>query len=454
MYYILMNKDTQVAYCKDNKIIKLIRDDMLPIGSIKLKKGYDISFWLNKRQIPTTRSNYIKIAQSLKSENIDINEFKYLHFGASLTDTFWMFPVTSFFSFSKYVEKKKKSKSKSKSKKPLIPKYSDVKYYEKEAKDGLLQAISENKPINREMCDTVPDNVTNGDTMKYWTYRNKNYYLVKQNSAENDKTAEKIIISQLLMDTINHTRFEINEKKKNIETAEYVYEAGDIPSRSCCYSKCFTDEITGLTSLEDLEVSLEKTLTIDELIEYLALSDKDLKDYFDFIILFDFITENRRKKSDILFMINNSSNKIMRPAPLTCCSTCFPYIEKDYTRIYKKDDIGTYVNVFGMTPDEQLEYLANIKWIDYRELFRNLSEFKDLLENDIDKRQLTLLNLETICNAISHKLQLIEYRKYEIAEESGELNNRSDDDSDDDYDDSYDDDDDDDYGQDEEDFNV
>ena len=75
-----------------------------------------------------------------------------------------------------------------------------------------------------------------------------------------------------------------NEKKKNIETAEYVYEAGDIPSRSCCYSKCFTDEITGLTSLEDLEVSLEKTLTIDELIEYLALSDKDLKDYFDFII--------------------------------------------------------------------------------------------------------------------------------------------------------------------------
>ena len=99
MYYILMNKDTQVAYCKDNKIIKLIRDDMLPIGSIKLKKGYDISFWLNKRQIPTTRSNYIKIAQSLKSENIDINEFKYLHFGASLTDAFWMFPVTSFFSF-------------------------------------------------------------------------------------------------------------------------------------------------------------------------------------------------------------------------------------------------------------------------------------------------------------------------------------------------------------------
>ena len=75
MYYILMNKDTQVAYCKDNKIIKLIRDDMLPIGSTKLKKGYDISFWLNKRQIPTTRSNYIKIAQSLKSENIDINEF-------------------------------------------------------------------------------------------------------------------------------------------------------------------------------------------------------------------------------------------------------------------------------------------------------------------------------------------------------------------------------------------
>ena len=241
----------------------------------------------------------------------------------------------------------------------------------------------------------------------------------------------------------------------DIQTAEYVYEAGDIPSRSCCYSKCFTDEITGLTSLEDLEVSLEKTLTIDELIEHLALSDKDLKDYFDFIVLFDFITENKRKKSDILFMVNNSSNKIMRPAPLTCCSTCFPYMEKDYTRIYKKCDIGTYVNVFGMTPDEQLEYLANIKWIDYRELFRNLSEFKDLLENDIDKRQLTLLNLETICNAISHKLQLIEYRKYEIAEESGELNNRSDDDSDDDYDDSYDDDDDDDdYGQEEEDFNV
>ena len=86
------------------------------------------------------------------------------------------------------------------------------------------------------------------------------------------------------------------------------------------------------------------------------------------------------------------------------------------------------------------------------ELITWADQFDILLNITREEAELLLNYMEGHDYAIGHNEEGKLYQ-VDIAEENGELNNRSDDDSDDDYDDSYDDDDDD-YGQEEEDFNV
>ena len=42
MYYILMHKNAQVAFCKDEQVLKVLRKDMLPIGTIFDGKKYNL----------------------------------------------------------------------------------------------------------------------------------------------------------------------------------------------------------------------------------------------------------------------------------------------------------------------------------------------------------------------------------------------------------------------------
>lgn len=414
MYYILMHQNTQVAYCKDDKVLKILRKELLPIGTIFKKKQCNLKNWLLKRCIPKTRTNYIEIKEFLEGHFSNTEQYAFNNYGVSLNDCYWFYEVPSSFHF--YLFKKSKFSSK-------IPDYKNIKLYNiKEIEDGFLQHVAENKSIDATKINSkLPDNVTGGNTTKFWTMRNGEFYLVKQNHPSQNKVAEKIIASQIVCDIINNTRHDLNEKKPDIETANYFYETGNQPINSCCYSKCFTDENHGITTYAAIEHTLGKSMSIEEMIEHINPSSEYLKEFFDFLILFDYLTENKRTKDDINFIINNSSNRIIRPAPLSDFSNTFDYMDKDYERIYKKDNIGNYINVFEMTPEEQIDYIANISWIDNRELFANFSELQEYFESNADTRQLTLANLETICNVINHKLYHIEKRKYEIAEAEGLL---------------------------------
>jgi hypothetical protein len=428
MYYVLMHKDSPIAFCKDEKIIKVLNKDMLPIGTVCEKKKYDLKQWLKQRQIPKIRTGYSEIKETLKKNSISIDEYYYKNNGVSLIDCYWFYPVPNSLYFSLINNLKNKSKSKINTKinakvKEKIPKYDSIKVYSKNNNNyGLLQALAEKKEITENIINsTFPDNVTSGATFKYWVCRNSNYFLVKQNHPSNNVVAEKIIASQILCDIINKTRRTINDKKEDIKTASYIYETGKTPIESCCYAKCFTDELQGLTTYAMIETSVGKEMKMEEMLEYINPSSVDLKEYFDFIILFDYLTENERTKDDIGFTIRNDFNRPIGPAPLHSFSNTFNYMNKDYERIYKKDNMGNYVNVFGMSIEEQIDYIVKIEWIDNRELFRNIDELKEYFETDADNRQLSLSNLETICNVINHKLYHIENRKYEIAEEEGLL---------------------------------
>ena len=82
--------------------------------------------------------------------------------------------------------------------------------------------------------------------------------------------------------------------------------------------------------LSQIEAQQGKTMSINDMREFINPTSIHLKEYFDFIILFDFLTENKRTKDDIGFIIGNDSNRIMKPAPLYSFSKTFDYLEKDY----------------------------------------------------------------------------------------------------------------------------
>lgn len=434
MYYILMHKNTQVAFCKDNQVIKVLRKDMLPIGTICEGKKYDLKYWLENRKIPATRDNYSVIEDWLKTTPVKPQQFHLNNNGVSINDCYWFYKIKTPIQF-KLMGNKKFA--------PKIPAYEKVSLYaSKEQGDSPLQVLAENKITTPEMVNLkYPDNTTSGNITKYWTIRQDQYFLVKQNHPQNPLAAEKIIASQILCDIINNTRVNLNNKKADIETASYFYEPGKTPIESCCYAKCFTDEIHSLTTWAHIEAQQGKTMSIEEMREFINPTSIHLREYIDFIILFDYLTENKRTKNDIGFILGSDSNRIVKPAPLYSFSGTFGYMDKDFERVYKKDDVGTYINVFGMTPEEQIDYIAHIDWMDNRELFQNIGELKEYFETDADKRQLTLTNLETICNILNHKLYHIENKKYEIAEAEGTLEElgfeRRDDDEDEEDDSSY-----------------
>ena len=433
MYYILMHKNTQVAFCKDEQVLKVLRNDLLPIGTVLEGKKHTLKYWLEKRQIPTTRHNRVTIENWLEETPVKFSQFYFHNNGVGINDCYWFYKVKTSLQFNLMGNKKLA---------PKIPSYKSISLYaNKEQNDSPLQVLAENKITTPDMLNLkYPDNTTGGDTTKYWTIRQDQYYLVKQNHPQAPLAAEKIIASQILCDIINNTRVNLNSKKADIDTASYFYEPGKTPIESCCYAKCFTDELNGLTTWAMIEKQNGKTMTIEEMKEFINPTSIQLREYIDFIILFDYLTENKRTKDDIGFIIGNDSNRIVKPAPLYSFSRTFEYMDKDYERVYKKEDTGTYVNVFGMTAEEQIDYIANIDWMDNRELFQNIGELKEYFETDADRRQLTLSNLETICNVLNHKLYHIENRKYEIAEAEGTLEElgfeKRDDDEDEDEDDS------------------
>jgi hypothetical protein len=429
-----MHKNAQVAFCKDEQVLKVLRKDMLPIGTTFDGKKYNLKNWLNKRMIPTTRDNYSVVENWLKETPVKASQFHFHNYGVSVNDCYWFYKVKTPLHFKLMGNKRFASK---------IPAYKTISLYEHfESNDSPLQILAENKITTPEMVNLkYPDNTTGGNITKYWTIRQNQYYLVKQNNPKHPLTAEKIIASQILCDIINNTRMNLNSKKADIETASYFYEPGKTPIESCCYAKCFTDVLSGLTTWAHIETQQGKTMSIKDMMEFINPSSIQLKEYIDFIILFDYLTENKRTKDDIGFIIGNDSNRVVKPAPLYSFSQTFDYMDKDYERVYKKEDAGNYVNVFGMTTEEQIDYIANIDWMDNRELFQSIGELKDYFETDADRRQLTLTNLETICNILNHKLYHIENKKYEIAEAEGTLEElgfeRRDDDDDDEDESSY-----------------
>lgn len=407
MYYFLMHKDTKVALCKEGKTVEIYEEKLIPKGAVKEDKQYDIKNWENERKIPEKRTNFRKIKNNLEKLNINIENAHHYNYGLSLTDCYWFYNTDYSFLTIKIMLKMKILDKK-------IPLWKDINYYDKKFEFGLLEKILHNKEIVFEDIYT-PDITTNGCTQKYWVVRNKNFILVKQNDAIQNYVAEKELLASFVAYMLNECRIE--SKKKEIATASYQFEKGRDVTQNCCYSEIFTTKDESLVSYKMLSSNLSEKSKQKKMEKFIKDNPniRNLQDFFDFIIVLDFLTENIRDESDIGFIYNNNTGSILKPAPIYGNTNCFEYMKKDFTRANHKLYSSDHINVFGMNEEEQCKYIAeNIKWFMPDMLYRKSDMLMEFLVN-IDMVGMPREYRDHIADWIKYKIVMIANLKRQIA---------------------------------------
>lgn len=402
MYYLLMHKNTKVALCKEDKVVKLFEEKLLPYGTEKIEDKYDISKWKNYRKIPETRVNYRDIKHLAEQHNIKMESLSQLNHGLSLTDHYWFYEM-------KYAYLTILSKLRTKKLDNEIPKYDEISYHTKKFPHSFIEMSMVNREIKEENFN-MPDNTTIGDCKKYWVVRNDKIFLAKLNDTHKHLVAEREMLASFVAYLINNCKKDA--KKKIIPALPYQFEAGKNSYLNCCFTEVFTnmnEEYIPYELMKKKDNDLNEFDKMQEFIKEHIADITGLQDYFDFIILLDYLIENHRTMSDIGFIRNTESMKIVRPAPIFGNYDSFAYMTKDFTRNNHEPYNSDFINVFGMTEEEQCKYIVeNIKWFTPQVLFSKNELLSDYVLSK-DMAALTYRDKEGIINWLNYKLVLLQH---------------------------------------------
>lgn len=404
MYYFLMHKNEIVALCNGFKIIKLFNDKRLPYGISNNDNIYMLDKWFASRKIPENRNNVSSIKNALDKLNIKFSDFPFLNYGLSLTDNYWFYPLKeNFITIMSKIKFKKYEKE--------LPKYENINYFENDFNDKLIQSIIYRTPVDKDMLIT-PDSTTGGTNQKYWVIRNGKRFLAKQNDVIYNYVAEKEIFASFVAYLINLCRE--TGKKKIIDVVDYQFEKGRTEYENVCFSELFTSTEYELVTYGQLISNTKKHksglgLLLD--VKYDNFKDNVIiNDYFDFLIILDFLTENKRSVNDIGFLYNSESMQIIKPAPVFGNADSFGYMKKDFTRANHELYSGNHKNVFFMNEEEQCKYIAKIDWLLPDLLYRECETFAKYLFSE-DMYHFPRQYKENIINWLKYKIVMIANEK-------------------------------------------
>jgi hypothetical protein len=407
-----MNKNKKVALCNNDTIVKIFEEKLIPFGATKEGETLNLNKWINERRIPENRSNYNLLSEEIQKLGNSFNTLHLENYSLSLTDNYWIYklkyPYIAILLMQKFNMFDKK-----------IPQYQDINYFDNPISSGFSEKIIYKQNITANDLK-VPDATTNGKNIKYWVERNNKKYLVKQNDAIYNYVAEKELLSSFVAYLINECR--LDGKKKIIDLAVYQYEKGQTELENCCFSEIFTSTETDLVSYQMLTSKLNfenKTKQMEHIIKEYSQDINGIKDYFDFIILLDFLTESHRNETDIGLLYNNQYCRFTKPAPIYGGCNAFDYMIKDFTRASRQIYSSNHKNVFGMNEREQCLYIAqNIKWFLPEVMFRKTDTLLEYLSSE-DMSAMPLQYKDNIADWLKYKLVLIanERRQMAIQEE-------------------------------------
>lgn len=404
-----MHKNKKVALCMNQIIVKVFDNASLPFGAKKIKDSEELHIgdWLNERRMPNDRINRAKFKEIFEKYDYRLGDIKSINYGLSLGDNYWFYPINLpyylvliLLKFDGYNKK--------------IPKYEDINFFDKELNAGFIEKMNLNKDIVKDDIFT-PDITTNGINTKYWVSRNGKKYLVKQNDAIHNFIVEKELLSAFICFLLNECRVE--NKKKPIQLAEYQFEKGSKPLMNCCFSELFTSKNLDFVSYSSLTSNLSfenKFAEMEYVIKTHSESINGLRDYFDFLIILDFLSENNRSGLDLGLLYDSQYGVFKQTAPVFGNCNGFDYMKKDFTRANHNLYSSSHINIFGMNEEEQCDYIAKeIKWFMPEMFFRKSDLILEYLGSE-DLSAVPIQYRENMADWIKYKIVMIVNRRRQI----------------------------------------
>ena len=339
LYYLMRKNDiVRIIDISENgsitKLGKILRDELLPLQDRTSYTGV-ISWW-NDRSIPIKQG---KIEAMLRDKGIATTGL-YLaqNLGLSLTDYYWISPVTRELSWEQ------------------------VNLFENEFKENLLLGKIQ-VPEENNFTTYQPNSSLQGNLEKTWIIDKGVRKLIKGNHSElSSESINEVIISDAV-------------RKQGMPSAQYaLIKIKGKPYNYGCISPIFTSLSLELVSAYAVITSEIKPNNISVYEHFINVChknglDKDyVRNYLEFQILIDFIFSNRdRHLTNIAILRNSDSLQFETLAPIFDSGKSMmvgkePFVITD-KRLLSQETLGFKNNEY-----EMLKLVKNRKLIDINKL--------------------------------------------------------------------------------------
>ena len=380
--YTLMHQNTKVIELMiDNQdgFIKAIGDihdsTYLPIGTYD-ENGLNttnLSEWWNNRSIPLSRSG---IRNALN--DLDINSTQILLLrccGLSLSDQYWI-----------------------KAREDDIS-WEDINFFDNDFSNDVGDILFGDQTNKNDLNLSSPDNTSVGNLKKRWRISNGNRVLIKGGSNPFRQEPYNEVVASLIAVILE------------IPCVNYslVYDK-DYP-----YCQCpdFVDKNNDFVPAYQIIKTLKKNNSDSAYAHFIKCSEKlgikNVIDYLNKMIVFDFIIANEdRHYNNFGFIRNSKTLQFEAISPLFDNGSSF-----GFDKI--ADDIKPFKNIeskpFKSNPLEQLELVSDYSWLSVRKLEKVKEAIKNFFESNISK----YLDIDRANKIISSAIERIEYLENKIS---------------------------------------
>ncbi len=352
MNYILMNKNIEVLeFSYDNethtvaKINRVIHPDYAPLGIIEYKTGITrkaLNNWWKDRSIPASRSRFNEVMAEMDiHSSVELLE---RCFGLSLSDQYWI--------------KEENSKIE----------WNDINFFENDFSEDMGKLLMGQIHYSDDLDIFSPDNSSDGNLKKKWKIINNTRYLIKGgNSFNNQEPFNEIIATKLY--------------KRILKNEDYVpYEL--IQENGMYYSACPTMVNTNeeLVSAYYIDRIFKQRGNDSLYIHFLeacnSLNIPNAKLQIDKMIVCDYIIANYDRHYRNFGAIRNVDTlEWIGIAPIFDSGSCLWATQPTTAigSIYKSKPFKPY-------PDEQLELVDDLSWLDASKLEGFEKEVEEILK--------------------------------------------------------------------------
>ena len=354
MNYILMNKNIEILeFSYDNethavtKIVRVIQPNFAPLGIIEYKTGITkkaLNNWWKDRSIPASRSRFKEVMAEMDiHSSVELLE---RCFGLSLSDQYWI--------------KEENSKIE----------WNDINFFENDFSEDMGKLLMGQIHYSDDLDIFSPDNSSDGNLKKKWKIINNTRYLIKGgNSFNNQEPFNEIIATKLY--------------KRILKNEDYVpYEL--IQENGMYYSACPTMVNTNeeLVSAYYIDRIIKQRGNDSLYIHFLeacnSLNIPNAKLQIDKMIVCDYIIANYDRHYRNFGAIRNVNTLEWTGIAPIFDSGSSLWATQPTTRIgttYKSKP-------FKPSPDDQLELVDNLTWLETNKLEGFEKEVEEILKSN------------------------------------------------------------------------